>query len=91
MTGTIQVEDVVVLEQKTAGVKLEGAKPKHYRRLVFRRNPNLIQSDALLVPIKEQGKSKECVKNGREATRRHGGSKKKKKAKDVIPGLKVGE
>lgn len=82
MTGTIHVEEVVILEQETVAGSAEGSKPKHYRRLVFRRNPNLIQSEASLVPMKVY--SKERGKNGADVVRRHSGNKKKHRVKDAF-------
>lgn len=50
ITGTIKVEDVVLENGEASGNAETSPKFRFYRRLVFDRNPNLIQSDASLVP-----------------------------------------
>ncbi|CAM6105026.1 unnamed protein product [Calypogeia fissa] len=48
-TGPILVEDVAVAPKKSKSRKGSKVELKCYRRLSFRRNPNMIQSEALLV------------------------------------------
>ncbi|CAK9212256.1 unnamed protein product [Sphagnum troendelagicum] len=86
MTGTIQVEDVVLDADKSSGNKV--GNQNCFRRLVFRRNPNLIQSDASLVLVKGPSKDKDRPSTVREAGRRHGSGKKKGKAKDSSNSIK---
>jgi len=88
MTGTIQVEDVVLDADKSSGNKV--GNQNCFRRLVFRRNPNLIQSDASLVLVKGPSKDKDRPSTVREAGRRHGSGKKKGKAKDSSNSIKQG-
>ena len=61
--GKIKVEDVVLEIGKGEGSDVSPSKLKFFRCLVFERNPNLIQSDATLVPVIEdtqrKGKEKE--------------------------------
>lgn len=90
MTGTIHVEEVVVLSKDSCGSRAEETKPKHYRRLVFRRNPNLIQSEASLIPVKVYSKERDRTRNGTDVVRRHSGNKKKHKAKDPALGCRTG-
>lgn len=56
LTGAILVENVVLTDETMDSVDHQ----KRYRRLAFRRNPNMIQSEALLIkaPTKIQKKSK---------------------------------
>ncbi|KAJ7521159.1 hypothetical protein O6H91_19G040400 [Diphasiastrum complanatum] len=62
MTGRMFVEDVVLSKEESLGIK---SKEQAFRRLIFKRNPNLIQSEALLnverMTLKEyaRGKGKE--------------------------------
>ncbi|KAJ7286625.1 hypothetical protein O6H91_Y326900 [Diphasiastrum complanatum] len=49
VTGNMLVEDVALPWEKKFGSKLVVSKYKKFRRLIFKRNPNLIQSEALLV------------------------------------------
>lgn len=86
MTGTIHVEEVVILNKESS----EETKPRHYRRLVFRRNPNLIQSEASLITVKSCSKERGRTKNGIDVMRRHSGNKKKHKAKDATVGFRTG-
>lgn len=90
MTGTIHVEEVVVLSRDSLASGAEESKPKHYRRLVFRRNPNLIQSEASLIPVKVYSKERNRSKNGTDVVKRPSGNKKKHKAKDSELGFRTG-
>lgn len=56
LTGAILVENVVLTNENANN----NAQQEYYRRLAFRRNPNMIQSEALLikVPSKSHKKSK---------------------------------
>lgn len=91
MTGTIHVEELVLLsEDDSLASRAEEAKPKQYRRLVFRRNPNLIQSEASLIPVKAPSKERDRSKNGADTGRRQSGNRKKHKARDSVLGLRAG-
>jgi hypothetical protein len=91
MTGTIHVEELVLLsEDDSLASGAEDAKPKQYRRLVFRRNPNLIQSEASLIPVKVPSKERDRGKNGADVGRRQSGNRKKHKARDSVLGLRTG-
>lgn len=91
MTGTIHVEEVVVLSEDSRASRVKETKPRHYRRLIFRRNPNLIQSEASLIPVKVHSKERDGrTKNGADVVRRHSGNKKKHKAKDSALSLRTG-
>lgn len=58
LTGAMLVEDVEVDEGEKSGN--QSITKKYFRRLVFRRNPNLIQSEALLIrsekPLSAKGR-----------------------------------
>ena len=56
LTGPILVENISLADEDTEG------QCKYYRRLAFRRNPNMIQSEALL--IKVPSKTYEMIKAG---------------------------
>lgn len=90
MTGTIHVEEVVVLSEDSFANRAEETKPTHYRRLVFRRNPNLIQSEASLIPVNVCSKERDQTKNGADFVRRHSRNRKKHKAKDSALSLRTG-
>jgi hypothetical protein len=88
MTGTIHVEELVLLsEDDLLASGAEDAKPKQYRRLVFHRNPNLIQSKAYLIPVKVPSKERDWDKNGADVGRRQSGNRKKYKARDSVLGI----
>lgn len=70
-------------DEKPDSNKPKGTKLQLFRRLVFKRNPNLIQSEALLV--QEKGGAGET--KGKLST----GKKKKKPAKDVSPSANPGK
>lgn len=83
ITGTIKVEDVVLEFGNGEGSDVSPSKLKFFRRLVFERNPNLIQSDASLVPViedtqrkgqgkgKKKGKGKDISQISKRGTYRH--------------------
>lgn len=81
LTGTIHVEEIVVANEDSLASRADDKKAKHYRRLVFRRNPNLIQSEASLIPGKVHDKEREQYQNGADVVKRQSGNKKKPKAK----------
>lgn len=81
LTGTMLVENVVLSEENRSNNDL-CAKQECYRRLIFRRNPNMIQSEALL--IKAQTKTQEKAKT---VGRGHKSTKKKNRnEKDWLSG-----
>jgi hypothetical protein len=61
LTGSILVENVSLADDEVEG------QYKYYRRLAFRRNPNMIQSEALLVKV--PSKSHKTVKDGNNITK----------------------
>lgn len=73
------VEDVFLSEENTSSNK---SGEECFRRLVFRRNPNLIQSEALVVRVKTSPKAEEKGKNVGGTGRKHPNKKKGKPAKD---------
>ncbi|CAM6106352.1 unnamed protein product [Calypogeia fissa] len=82
ITGPMVVEDVHLSDEKPDSNKPKGAKLDLFRRLVFKRNPNLIQSEALLV--REKGGTAET--SGKHST----GKKKRKLPKEVSPATNPG-
>ncbi|XP_024401124.1 uncharacterized protein [Physcomitrium patens] len=86
VTGIIHVEEVVLLTEDSLSRRAEASKPKQYRRLVFRRNPNLIQSEASLIPVERNSKERARSKNVVDIARRPNGKKKKSrhKMRDLI-------
>eukprot|EP00250_Pteridium_aquilinum_P008175 c17737_g1_i1 orf=280-2520(-) len=54
LTGAILVENVVLTNENMDSISHQ----KCYRRLAFRRNPNMIQSEALLIKAPSQGHKK---------------------------------
>ena len=91
MTGTIHVEEFALLSDESLASSAEEAKPKQYRRLVFRRNPNLIQSEASLIPVKNLNKYRDRSKNGADVGRRQSGNRKKQKTRVSGLGLRTSE
>ncbi|KAG0631758.1 hypothetical protein M758_1G277400 [Ceratodon purpureus] len=84
ITGIIKVEDVVLEYKKSSEDGVSATTQSFYRRLVFDRNPNLIQSDAILLPYsavvddaqqrtqkkkKKKGKAKESVQDTKEGAK----------------------
>ncbi|KAL2602966.1 hypothetical protein R1flu_007958 [Riccia fluitans] len=80
LTGAMLVEDVVLSEEKTSSKPTEEC----FRRLVFRRNPNLIQSEALLVRVKISPKIEDKGKNLGGSGRKHASKKKSRGGKDTV-------
>lgn len=78
------VEDVHLTEEKPDGNKPAGAKLDLFRRLVFKRNSNLIQSEALLVKRAKGGTGEPSAKHGT-------GKKKNKPPKEVVSTPTTGE
>ena len=83
ITGKIKVEDVVLEIGNGEESEVSPSKLKFFRRLVFERNPNLIQSDATLVPViedtqrkgqgkgKKKGRGKDTSQISKRGTYRH--------------------
>ncbi|KAG6550172.1 hypothetical protein Mapa_008129 [Marchantia paleacea] len=88
LTGAMLVEDVVLSEENTSSNK---SSEECFRRLVFRRNPNLIQSEALLIRVKTPPKAEDKGKNVGGTGRKHANKKKGKPSKDAVLTQKQGE
>ncbi|XP_024382645.1 uncharacterized protein [Physcomitrium patens] len=84
ITGTIKVEDVVLEGKKTSEDAASAPTQSFYRRLVFDRNPNLIQSDAVLVPYSAVAEDPQS----RKQTTQQKKKKKKSKAKEPVLDIK---
>lgn len=84
ITGIIKVEDVVLEYKRSSEDGVSATTQSFYRRLIFDRNPNLIQSDAILVPYsavaddahqraqkkkKKKSKAKESVQHTKQGAK----------------------
>lgn len=77
----------MVLEgKKTSEDAASAPTQSFYRRLVFDRNPNLIQSDAVLVPYSAVAEDPQS----RKQTTQQKKKKKKSKAKEPVLDIKNG-
>lgn len=82
ITGTIKVEDVILEYKKSNEGGVSTTTQSFYRRLIFDRNPNLIQSDAILVPYSA------VVNHAQHSAQKK--KKKKSKAKEPVQDAKQG-